>query len=70
MISKEAYLSDEGDHNLAHLMVYTPLMDKADWGADVPHSPVISFLQGPPEPFSVFLVPVGKWSDGSPAPLP
>jgi len=70
MISKEAYLTDGGDHNLAHLMVYTPLMDKANWGADAPHSPVLFFLEGPPEPFSVFLVPVGKWSDGSPAPLP
>lgn len=41
MISKEAYLTDEGHHNLAHLMLYASLMDKANWGADVPNSPVI-----------------------------
>ena len=70
MISKEAYLSDEGSHNLAHIMVYTPVIDKAKWGADMPNSPVFLLLTGPPEPFTVFLVPTGKWSDGSPAPLP
>jgi hypothetical protein len=69
MISKEAYLGNGGDHNLAHLMVYVP-RDKANWGADVPHSPVIFFLHGPPEPFTVFLIPVGRWSDGTRAPLP
>ena len=70
MISKEAYLSDEGHHNLAHLMFYAPVMDKVNWGADVPNSPVMLLLTGPPEPFTVFLVPTGKWSDGTPAPLP
>ena len=70
MISKEAYLTDEGSHNLAHLMFYTPVMDKVKWGADVPNSPVIFFQTGPPEPFTVFLVPTGRWSDGSPATLP
>jgi hypothetical protein len=70
MMSKQAYLTDEDDHNLAHLMFYTPVMDKTTWGADVPKSPVIFFLSGPPEPFTIFLVPTGKWSDGTPAPLP
>lgn len=70
MISKKAYLTDHGDHNLAHLMFYVPLMDKAKWGADAPNSPVILLQTGPPEPFTVFIVPTGKWSDGSPAPLP
>src|SRR6202046_3882626 len=36
MMSKEQYLTDRGDHNMAHLMFYTPLMDKAVWGADLP----------------------------------
>jgi hypothetical protein len=70
MMSKQAYLTDHGDHNLAHLMFYVPVMDGAEWGADVPNSPVIFFLTGPPEPFTIFLVPTGKWSDGTPAPLP
>lgn len=67
MMSKEAYLTDDGGHNLAHLMFYTPLMDGKNWGADLPKSPVILLQKGPPEPFNVFLVPVGKWSDGTPA---
>lgn len=70
MLSKDAYLTDQGSHNLAHLMFYTPVMDKATWGADVPNSPVILLQSGPPEPFTLFIVPTGKWSDGSPARIP
>lgn len=70
MMSKAAYLTDDDDHNLAHLMFYTPPMDSTDWGADLPHSPVILGQQGPPEPFTEFIVPVGRWSDGTPARLP
>lgn len=70
MMSKEAYLTDDGSHNLAHLMFYTPLMDGGNWGADLPKSPVVLLQKGPPEPFTMFMVPVGKWSDGTPAPLP
>jgi hypothetical protein len=70
MMSKEAYLTDDGGHNLAHLMFYTPLMDGGNWGADLPKSPVMLLQKGPPEPFNIFLVPVSKWSDGTPAPLP
>ena len=51
-------------------MFYTPVMEKAKWGADVPNSPVILLQTGPPEPFTVFLVPTGKWSDGTQAPMP
>jgi len=70
MMSKDAYLTDEGGHNLAHLMLYTPLMSGAAWGADLPGSPVFLGDKGPPEPFTLFILPVGKWSDGTPAPLP
>ena len=65
MISKQAYLSDGGTHNLAHLMVYLPL-DKANWGEGLDNSPVIPFVSGPPEPFKIFLIAVANWSDGSP----
>lgn len=70
MMSKNAYLTDDGGHNLAHLMFYTPLMEGRNWGADLPKSPVMLIQKGPPEPFNIFIVPVGKWSDGTPAPLP
>jgi hypothetical protein len=69
MMSKAACL-DARCGNMAHLMFYTPIISDAEWGADVTHSPVLSFSQGPPEPFNIYLVPVGKWSDGTSAPLP
>ena len=71
MMSKDAYLTDSGDHNMAHLMFYTPLMDGAAWGADVSNSPVILNTQfrGAPEPINVFIVPTGRWSDGTAAPV-
>jgi|SRR5664279_3212550 len=68
MMSKEQYLSDEGHHNwIAHLMFYTPLMDGAVWGADVSNSPVMLNPQfhGAPEPIDVFMIPAGRWSDGT-----
>jgi hypothetical protein len=70
MMAKGAYLTDADDHNLCHLMIYAPLMQGADWGADVPGSPIMfaGQFQGAPEPITVFLVPVGKWSDGTSAP--
>jgi hypothetical protein len=71
MMSKDQYLTDGGDHRwMAHLMFYTPLMDGAAWGADLPKSPVLLNPQfhGAPEPINVFMVPAGRWSDGSAAP--
>jgi hypothetical protein len=68
MMSKEQYLTDDGQHNwIAHLMIYTPLMDSAVWGADLPHSPVMLNPQfhGNPEPIDVFMIPAGRWSDGT-----
>jgi len=72
MMSKDQYLTDAGDHRwMAHLMFYTPLMDGATWGADLPRSPVMLNPQfrGAPEPIDVFMVPVGRWSDESAAPV-
>jgi len=69
MLSKRAYLTDREGHNLAHLMFYTPLLDAKDWGADVAESPVMLIPQFKgAQPIDVFIVPVGKWSDGSAAP--
>jgi len=72
MMSKEQYLTDDGQHNwMAHLMFYTPLMDGAVWGADLPHSPVMLNPQfhGDPEPIDVFMIPAGRWSDGTADPV-
>lgn len=67
MLSKDAYLTDHGDHNLAHLMFYAP--HGAAWGADLAQSPVMLIPQFKDvQPIDVFIVPVDKWSDGTSAP--
>jgi hypothetical protein len=69
MMSKRAYLTETGG-NVAHVMIYTPHMDSKEWGADVPNSPVMLNPQfKDAEPIDVWVIPVGKWSDGTPAPV-
>jgi hypothetical protein len=66
MMSKQAYLTDQGSHNMAHLMIYTPILEGAKWGADVANSPVMVGTPGSEvEPYTEFLIAVGKWSDGT-----
>jgi hypothetical protein len=80
MMSKDAYLTDKGGHNMAHLMFYTPL-DTA-WGANIvdssnsvsepfPGSPLLlaPTYRGNPEPIDMFLIETGMWSDGTTAPM-
>ena len=78
MMSKSSYLTDEGDHNVPHLMFYTPGMDAEDWGSGAVGSPVMSApywfissrepsqMKGVP-PILVLLVMVATWSDGTTA---
>jgi hypothetical protein len=71
MMSRAAYLNDTLGHYVPHLMFYFPLTDKSSWGADLPDSPVTlnpQFRDGP-EPITEFVIPVGKWSDGTAAPV-
>src|SRR5215469_2009994 len=70
MMSKDAYLTDGGGHNLAHLMFYTPPLDGKAWGADLANSPVrlIAQFKGA-QPIDVFVVAVRRWSDGTPVPV-
>lgn len=80
MMSKDAYLTDAGNHNMAHLMFYTPL--GTVWGANLvdssnnlslqfPGSPLLlaPSFKGDPEPIDMFLMPTGMWSDGAAAPV-
>ena len=69
MMSKDGYLGDEVGHWHPHLMFHVPKTDAASWGANLRGSPVIldTDHQDVPEPETIFLVPVGKWSDGTPA---
>ena len=76
MMSKDAYLTDAGSHNMAHLMFYTPL--GTVWGANLvdssnhlseafPGSPLLlaPTYKGNPEPIYMFLMGTGVWSDGT-----
>jgi hypothetical protein len=69
MMSKTAYLTDGGDHNMAHMMLYSPIMKSAAWGADLPKSPVMLNPQFALEGIDVFMVLTGMWSDGALAPV-
>jgi hypothetical protein len=71
MMSRQGFLDDSAGHWVPHLMFFVPQSEGAAWGADLPDSPVYlnPQYQGNPEPVSVFMVPVGKWSDGTAAPL-
>jgi len=66
MMSKQGYLSDRDGHWHPHLMFFTPLTEPSAWGANLSASPVIAF-KDTLEQLTVFLVPVGEWSDGTAA---
>lgn len=79
MMSKSSYLTDSGDHDAPHLMFYQTGNNEAAWGANLTNSPIfaVSYWYMSPGSYpqlkafpaiSVFLVGVGKWSDGTPAP--
>jgi len=78
MMSKTAYLTDEGDHRMPHVMFFVAVKKDADWGANAPDTPVIGGSYWFVTPghkaemaklpaLSVFIVPVAQWSDGTPA---
>jgi hypothetical protein len=78
MMSKSSYLTDEGGHNMPHLMFYAPVEDGKDWGANTVDSPLIAapywFISSNEQakglpPLTVFLVGVANWSDGTAAPM-
>jgi hypothetical protein len=64
MLSKGGYLGDSIGHWHPHLMFHIPNASGASWGANLPGSPVLLIPPGP-EPESIFLVPVDRWSDGT-----
>jgi len=64
MISRQGYLSDRDGHWHPCLMFFAPLTDPTAWGSGLPGSPILTF-EDTPERLTVFLIPVGQWSDGS-----
>jgi hypothetical protein len=65
MMSKRGYLGDDaGGPWRPHVMFLLPRTLGSEWGADVQGSPIFSDSSRP-EPITVFVVPVGRWSDGT-----
>jgi hypothetical protein len=64
MLSKQSYLDDKAGHWHPHLMFFVPQTDAVSWGADLPGSPILASID-PQDRMTVFLIPVGKWSDGT-----
>lgn len=64
MMSRQTYFSQHEGHWLPHLMLFTPGTDPGSWGAGVPGSPVFG-VKDPEEHLTVFLIPLGRWSDGT-----
>jgi hypothetical protein len=67
MMSKQQYLGDRDGHWHPHLMFFVPGDAATSWGANLPGSPVMA-ANDPEERVTIFLVWVGEWSDGTPAP--
>jgi hypothetical protein len=65
MLSKQQHLAAQPDHWHPHLMFFIANASDATWGANLAGSPVMTGVSGS-DPITTFLVPVGKWSDGTP----
>ena len=66
MMSKQQYLNDTDKSWHPHLMFFAPAGAEKTWGANLPDSPVIA-ADDPEERVTIFMILVGKWSDGTPA---
>jgi hypothetical protein len=67
MLSKQQYLNDRGSSWHPHVMFFVAGSVEKSWGANLPGSPVIA-ADDPEERVTIFMVWVGKWSDGTAAP--
>jgi hypothetical protein len=63
MLSSKGWLAGANSHWHPHLMFYLP--ETAAWGENLPGSPVLSFKDHM-DHLTLFMVPVKKWSDGTP----
>ncbi len=65
MLSKDGYLDDQAGHWHPHLMFFIPLAKGNTWAGNLPGSPIIA-AKNPQDRLTIFMIPVGKWSDGTP----
>jgi hypothetical protein len=64
MMSRGTYLNNRAGRWMPHLMFFTSETDPKSWGAGLPGSPILGFDQ-PEEHLTVFIIPLGRWSDGT-----
>jgi len=67
MMSKQQYLNDSGKSWHPHVMFFVSGDAAKSWGANLQGSPIIA-ANDPEERATIFMVWVGTWSDGTPAP--
>lgn len=67
MLSKEGILGNKATHWHPHLMFFVANIPDADFGANLPGSPILHPFPNAPDLFATILIPVMKWSDGTPA---
>ena len=65
MLSKHQYLSDQGMNWHPHLMFFVPLAMGKTWGANFSGSPILSGDDAS-DRLTIFMIPVARWSDGTP----
>jgi hypothetical protein len=67
MMAKQQYLNDIGKSWHPHLMFFISGDVAKSWGANSEGSPIIA-ANDPEERVTIFMVELGKWSDGTSAP--
>jgi hypothetical protein len=65
MLSKEGYLGDKAGHFHPHLMFWVERTKPESWGVGTAGSPILGAEEIPGR-LTIFIIPVGKWSDGMP----
>lgn len=65
MMSPKGYLDDQARNWHPHLMFFVPLALRKAWSADLPGSPILS-SDDAPDHLTIFMIPVARWSEGTP----
>lgn len=65
MMSKQGYLNNADGPWHPHLMFFAPLTKPESWGANLSDSPMVA-AQDTEDRLTIFMVPVARWSDGTP----
>lgn len=68
MMSSQGHLNDTDGHWHPHVMFFVPGSAAAGWGANLPGSPILAQEADDTDPVTVFMIPVRRWSDGTPGP--